>query len=73
MNIWILLKNLMKQNCLKRFVKIRYSSLRDGHVSDKGYEYIKKVWWFWNESNGKLSWFLFEDWHFVVSRNILRF
>ena len=43
MNISILLKNSMKQNCLKRFVKIRYSSLRDGHVSDKGYEYIKKV------------------------------
>ena len=73
MNIWILLKNLMEENYQKKFVKIRYSLLRDEYVSDKGYEHIKKLCWLWHKGNGKLSWFVFEDWHFVVTKYILRF
>lgn len=32
----------MEENYQKKFVKIRYSLLRDEYVSDKGYEHIKK-------------------------------
>ena len=45
-----------------------YSSLTDRKISDKEYEHVSNVWnKFWDENDERLSWLVFDMWHFIIS------
>ena len=45
-----------------------YSSLTERKISGKEYEHVSNVWnKFWDENDERLSWLVFDMWHFIIS------
>ena len=45
-----------------------YSSLTERKISGKEYEHVSNVWnKSWDENDERLSWLVFDMWHFIIS------